>query len=194
MQICEVHGCHQQLSKPGHHLCLPHWKANRDGKLSWCPECGVLRERVFAVCPRCVPQPQSSRADGDATEAASDPPFALPPWAWKPILIATGALVLLAVLPTAAVLLAVIGVMAIVLAPKRRRGGRRQRWYREVYLKTWHWRRKRNQALRVHGRRCAECGSRTSLDVHHVRYGNLWREDPGADLQVLCRECHDAKH
>lgn len=194
MRTCEVHGCNEPLSEPWHHLCLPHWKANRDGKLSTCPTCGVLRERALLRCPGCAPQAESAPARDDTAGAGDDAPFALPPWAWKPILIAAGTLVLLVLLPTEAVLLAVIGLMAFVLAPKRRRVSGRRRWYRETYLRTWHWRRMRTQALRIHGRRCAQCGSRTSLDVHHVRYGNLWREDPAVDLQILCRDCHDGEH
>lgn len=66
-------------------------------------------------------------------------------------------------------------------------------WYRTVYLKSSHWLRLRELALALHGRKCAKCNTKKRLDVHHLRYKNIYDVVP-ADLQVLCRTCHDLEH
>lgn len=68
-----------------------------------------------------------------------------------------------------------------------------QIWYREVYLKSEHWRNLRNQALQAYGRFCAKCRAVSSLDVHHLRYRNIY-DVLVTDLQVLCRPCHEKEH
>jgi hypothetical protein len=44
MSICQVEGCGRKVSKSGHTLCLDHWKAERDGKLKRCADCGRLHD------------------------------------------------------------------------------------------------------------------------------------------------------
>lgn len=61
------------------------------------------------------------------------------------------------------------------------------------YLKTPHWRRKKKEAFRHYAKRCAVCGERSRLDVHHIRYDNLGCESID-DLMILCRGCHDVIH
>lgn len=70
--------------------------------------------------------------------------------------------------------------------------------YREYMRSTlWEWRARkaRSDACSY----CAVCGrsplgSRArKMDVHHLTYERLGNELP-EDLQVLCRECHDAAH
>ncbi len=86
----------------------------------------------------------------------------------------------------------------------------RRLWYRNVYLRSKHWRTFRLEALRASGWRCewngcnaidvrrpilyAETydGKRANiqfLDVHHLTYENLGHETI-ADVQVLCRHHH----
>ena len=67
------------------------------------------------------------------------------------------------------------------------------------YLKTNHWKsRKFKKLWQVNGQ-CQECGDKTGLQVHHVRYkdnnGNsvLYRERM-RDLIVLCDTCHKKIH
>lgn len=62
----------------------------------------------------------------------------------------------------------------------------------QEYLKTDHWRELRKRAIDRWGDRCSNC-SVPGVDVHHLRYGNLFdvTED---DLMPLCRRCHDAVH
>jgi hypothetical protein len=65
--------------------------------------------------------------------------------------------------------------------------------YKE-YLRTPHWKRRRQHALRAAGYRCQACSnSLAHLDVHHNTYENLG-EELDRDLIVLCRECHEAFH
>ena len=69
----------------------------------------------------------------------------------------------------------------------------RQIEYREVYLKSAHWRRVREIALGDFEYRCAICYSPKDLDVHHRTYERLGNERV-SDLTVLCRSCHSLFH
>ena len=62
------------------------------------------------------------------------------------------------------------------------------------YLKSDQWRDKREQAFRIHGRRCNACGSRKRLEINHLHYKTLFNEDPATDLEVLCSPCHRQHH
>jgi hypothetical protein len=68
-----------------------------------------------------------------------------------------------------------------------------QRQYREVYLRSDHWRQMRQLALRDAEDRCAVCNSSHQLDVHHRTYERLGAERL-TDLLVLCRKCHQVFH
>lgn len=63
----------------------------------------------------------------------------------------------------------------------------------ERYLQTPGWRQRRNEALRAAGWQCQRCPSRKGLQVHHKSYANIGAEQP-ADLEVLCRQCHEGEH
>jgi hypothetical protein len=63
--------------------------------------------------------------------------------------------------------------------------------YRE-YLKSDDWKQKRAAKLRKKNR-CAICGSRKRLDVHHLNY-RRWTDVQQSDLRVLCRACHETAH
>lgn len=62
-----------------------------------------------------------------------------------------------------------------------------------TYLLTDHWRLTRKYALRRAGFSCERCGVQSSLQVHHLTYDRIGAEDD-ADLEVLCRPCHEAEH
>jgi len=66
-------------------------------------------------------------------------------------------------------------------------------WYRTIYLNSKHWIELRAAAFEAHGRQCVECRRTGSLDVHHLRYRNIY-DVTVADLQPMCRECHDRTH
>lgn len=67
----------------------------------------------------------------------------------------------------------------------------RQIEYR-TYLTTDHWKNKRLEALEYYGCICARC-KEYGNDVHHLTYDRLWGELI-TDLQILCRDCHEAVH
>lgn len=88
-----------------------------------------------------------------------------------------------------------------------------RRWYyRNIYLRSWHWRAFRLKALEAAEWECEYPGCNTtdthhpaigkkirtstdkvfcieSLDVHHLTYENLWHEKL-KDVTVLCRRHH----
>lgn len=68
----------------------------------------------------------------------------------------------------------------------------KRQYYRTIYLKSEHWRRLKNSKLRSQPF-CENCGTERTLDVHHIRYRNLY-DVQLSDLQVLCRFCHAKEH
>jgi hypothetical protein len=78
---------------------------------------------------------------------------------------------------------------AILRATKSRRS-----YYRDVYLKSKAWQRKRYVVLRRDNWRCVYCGQRAT-EVHHKKYApkNIGKE-PIEWLVSVCRSCHDSLH
>lgn len=74
---------------------------------------------------------------------------------------------------------------------KRRR---RRDYYRNVYLKSDAWKRKRYVVLKRDNWRCVYCGARAT-QVHHKRYAkkNIGKE-PIKWLVSVCKLCHDKQH
>ena len=70
----------------------------------------------------------------------------------------------------------------------------RQDYYRNVYLKSNAWKRKRYVVLRRDSWRCVYCGGRAT-QVHHKKYApvNIGKE-PIEWLVSVCKLCHDSKH
>ena len=64
---------------------------------------------------------------------------------------------------------------------------------KSAYLQSSIWSQKRNQILQRDNYACVHCGRHTSLNVHHIRYSNIFNEQP-ADLLTLCSDCHMALH
>ena len=75
----------------------------------------------------------------------------------------------------------------------RRRKNRRD-YYRNIYLKSDAWRRKRYVVLKRDNWRCEYCGKRAT-QVHHTRYAkyNIGKE-PIDWLESVCKSCHDSLH
>jgi 5-methylcytosine-specific restriction endonuclease McrA len=71
---------------------------------------------------------------------------------------------------------------------------RRRDFYREVYLKSDEWERKRYVVLKRDNWCCVYCGARAT-QVHHKRYAkkNIGKE-PIHWLVSICKPCHEAKH
>jgi 5-methylcytosine-specific restriction endonuclease McrA len=91
-------------------------------------------------------------------------------------------------------LLGAVGRYVDVVARPRRREARleRQRGYRR-YLKTPEWQQRRAAIVERSRGFCEDCGSRESLDVHHLTYKRRGSERAG-DLVALCRQCHKERH
>lgn len=71
---------------------------------------------------------------------------------------------------------------------------RRRDYYRNEYLKSDEWKRKRYVVLKRDNFRCVYCGGRAT-QVHHKRYAkrNIGKE-PIEWLVSICKPCHDSKH
>ena len=71
---------------------------------------------------------------------------------------------------------------------------RRRAYYRDEYLKSDAWKRKRYVVLRRDNWRCVYCGEPAN-QVHHKRYArkNIGKE-PIKWLVSICKSCHDSKH
>ena len=71
---------------------------------------------------------------------------------------------------------------------------RRRNYYRDVYLKSDAWKRKRYVVLKRDNWCCVYCGKRAT-QVHHKKYAkhNIGKE-PIEWLESVCRSCHDSRH
>ena len=71
---------------------------------------------------------------------------------------------------------------------------RRRDYYRNVYLKSDAWQRKRYVVFKRDNWTCQCCGERAT-QVHHKRYAkyNIGRE-PIDWLVSICKPCHEAQH
>jgi hypothetical protein len=79
----------------------------------------------------------------------------------------------------------------LVFEKKRKQ---RQEFYRNVYLKSDDWQRKRYVVLQRDKWQCVYCGARAT-QVHHKRYAriNIGRE-PIKWLVSVCQPCHEKLH
>ena len=70
----------------------------------------------------------------------------------------------------------------------------RRDYYRNVYLKSDAWQRKRYVVLKRDNWRCVYCGEKAT-QVHHKKYAkwNIGKE-PIEWLVSVCQSCHDAQH
>lgn len=62
-----------------------------------------------------------------------------------------------------------------------------------AYLLTPHWKDLRSRKIKAVGPRCQDCGSGKQIQVHHLRYRNIY-DVLLDDLKVLCRVHHEAAH
>ncbi len=78
---------------------------------------------------------------------------------------------------------------AILRNLKSRRG-----YYRDVYLKSKAWKRKRYVVLKRDNWRCVYCGGHAT-QVHHLKYAkrNIGKE-PIEWLVSVCESCHNSLH
>jgi hypothetical protein len=71
---------------------------------------------------------------------------------------------------------------------------KRRNYYRDSYLNSDDWKRKRAVVLKRDRHRCVYCGARAT-QVHHKQYArrNIGRE-PIEWLVSLCKPCHEGQH
>ncbi len=61
------------------------------------------------------------------------------------------------------------------------------------YLLSPEWASVTNDLYLLRGRKCCRCGSDKNLNIHHLNYDNIFKEEPG-DLEILCKDCHNTAH
>lgn len=59
-----------------------------------------------------------------------------------------------------------------------------------LYLQSPEWQKKRTERLKIDNFKCAVCGRPMDLQVHHLNYYNIGRENVYTDLITLCKFCH----
>lgn len=69
----------------------------------------------------------------------------------------------------------------------------RQNYYRNVYLKSDDWKRKRYVVLRRDNWKCVYCGARAT-EVHHKKYARNIGKEPIKWLVSVCTSCHEKQH
>ena len=69
----------------------------------------------------------------------------------------------------------------------------RKDYYRNVYLKSDAWQRKRALVLKRDNYTCVHCGY-PATDVHHTRYARKIGKEPIHWLEAVCRSCHVKIH
>lgn len=82
-------------------------------------------------------------------------------------------------------------ILAILYRRHRLKVRREQRrdYYRNVYLKSEDWGRKRYLVLKRDGWRCVHCGGRAT-QVHHKKYARNIGKEPIQWLESACESCH----
>lgn len=70
----------------------------------------------------------------------------------------------------------------------------RRDYYRNDYLKSDAWQRKRYIVLKRDNWRCVYCGN-SAIEGHHLKYAkNNIGKEPIQWLVSICKECHAKKH
>ncbi len=94
-------------------------------------------------------------------------------------------------------LLLIIFALAVFLVKQfvfELRRKRRRDYYRNVYLKSDAWQRKRYVVFKRDNWRCVYCGGKAT-QVHHKKYAkrNIGKE-PIEWLESVCKTCHENIH
>ncbi len=88
-------------------------------------------------------------------------------------------------------LLAIFALKFLAFEYKRKS---RRDYYRNVYLKSVEWQRKRQVVLKRDNWRCVYCGGKAT-QIHHKKYAkyNIGKE-PIEWLVSVCKSCHEKQH
>ncbi len=89
-------------------------------------------------------------------------------------------------------------IIAVIIIAFKRWGYNKKRkqhrdYYRNEYLKSDDWKRKRYIVLKRDNWRCVYCGARAT-QVHHKRYAKNIGKEPIDWLVSVCDNCHKSKH
>jgi 5-methylcytosine-specific restriction endonuclease McrA len=97
---------------------------------------------------------------------------------------------------TQSILLLIIAVVLFVFKRWQFETKRKHRrdYYRNDYLKSDAWSRKRYVVLKRDNWKCVFCGGKAT-QVHHKKYAKTSiGKEPIEWLVSLCKKCHDAQH
>ena len=88
----------------------------------------------------------------------------------------------------------IVGIFALKQWFFNKRRQERTDYYRNVYLKSDAWQRKRYVVFKRDNWTCVYCGKRAT-QVHHKRYAkyNIGKE-PIDWLVSVCKDCHNSQH
>lgn len=97
-------------------------------------------------------------------------------------------------MPVSIILVFFIAIALLKRFAFEHRRKKRREYYRNVYLKSDEWQRKRFVVLKRDNWRCVFCGERAT-QVHHKRYAkyNIGKE-PIDWLVSICNTCHLKQH
>lgn len=62
-----------------------------------------------------------------------------------------------------------------------------------AYLRSPEWAEIKVDLIQQRGNKCEGCGKKNKLQVHHLTYDRIFKEEPGY-LQLLCATCHRKTH
>jgi hypothetical protein len=62
------------------------------------------------------------------------------------------------------------------------------------FYKTDEWRKLKEQRKTMDGGKCAHCGSKVDLHVHHIRSRSKGQKESLSNLITLCEDCHTKEH
>lgn len=65
---------------------------------------------------------------------------------------------------------------------------------RDDYMETEVWKMLSRRRMEMDKRTCQDCGTAQQLQVHHIRYPEVWGEERMEDLITLCDSCHAKLH
>jgi len=96
--------------------------------------------------------------------------------------------------PILLILIIVFVISAFKIWKFEKKRKRRRDYYRNEYLKSDEWKRKRYVVLKRDNWRCVYCGG-PATQVHHKRYlrKNIGKE-PIEWLVSVCKTCHERQH
>ncbi|GAB7140815.1 hypothetical protein RsTz2092_07680 [Deferribacterales bacterium RsTz2092] len=84
-------------------------------------------------------------------------------------------------------------LMVVVFLFNKSKHEWRRDYYRNDYLQSDAWKRKRYVVLKRDNWHCVYCGARAT-QVHHLKYAKNIGREPIEWLVSICNACHTSKH